>query len=636
MKRLVLFVIYLCSLAPAAFAKDGVLKTSPLGIAFGSQPDFRSMRISPDGSKLVVIQYHPDGFDFVRTVDLRTNKLKLVFTASKNGVDIPWCHWANNNRVLCGLSWISTFRGNYIPVSRLMGVDADGGNLILLQPKELKDKFSQDQGTVIDWEPDDPDHIQVLVSKLGESSVGNLNIYTAGLEKFTHDRREVYAWISDGHGHPRLYNYISNSYRRWYVSDKKGWKWDILYEAKAEDYSDSFIPYGFSDNPDELLYFNDHNGRKALYAMDLAHNRQTRLVYANDRVDVLGLQTIGKYDRVVAAIYIDDKLRRYFFDKDIQKIYEMIASVFPSQNINIVDEDWNRRFYIVFISSDTEPGTYYRFDSKERKLDRIGTISSKLRQYKLSPMKEISYPAADKTPIPAFLTMPAGVKKTGLPTVILPHGGPSSRDVWDFDILAQFLAANGYAVLQSNYRGSDGYGSAWLGEGAFRNWRTAINDVTDGAHYLIDQGIADPEKICIAGWSYGGYAALMSAIENPSLYRCVISIAGVTDPRTLGFSMLRFAGGRTALEFIGKDREIIEEGSPLKRAGEIQVPVLLAHAKEDINVPFKQSKKLYDAMKEKNKSVEFIHYEKAVHDIKPERYRVDLFTRIAEFLHSNI
>lgn len=634
MKRCVIFVVCLCALIPAVYADDGVLKTSPLGVAFGSQPDFRSLRISPDGNKLVIIQYHPDGYDYVRAVDLTTKKLKLLYTG-EDDLDVSWCRWASDNRVLCGLSWMISVRGTHIPVTRLLGVDADGGNLKLLQPKRLKDEFSQIQATIIDWEPDDPDHVQVLVSKLGESGVGDLNVHNGRVATKARSRQYAYGWIADGHGHLRLYNYIDRTYRRWYVSDNKGRNWDILHEAKVSDYTDDFTPYGFTDNPDELLYFDDHNGRKALFAMDLAHNQATRLVYANDRVDVLGLQSIGKYDRVVAAYYADDKLRRYFFDKDIQKIYEMIAADLPDKSLNILDEDWNRRFYIVFINSDTDPGTYYRFDSKERILDRIGAISSKLKQFELSHMKEINYPAADKTPIPAFLTLPSGPKQTGLPAIILPHGGPSSRDVWGFDILVQFLVANGYAVLQSNYRGSDGYGSAWLGAGAFQNWKTAISDVTDGAHYLINQGIADPDRICIVGWSYGGYAALMSTIQNPSLYRCIASIAGVTDPRTLGYNMLRFAGGRAAQEFIGKGSEVIEESSPLERAVEIQVPVLLAHAEHDGNVPFKQGEQLYDALKEHNKTVEFIQYEKAAHDIRPERYRIDLFTRLAEFLNTN-
>ena len=159
-------------------------------------------------------------------------------------------------------------------------------------------------------EPDDPDHVQILVSGMGESGVADMDIKTAKLSNMSRRYQFAYQWITDGHGHPRLRNYISQSVRRWYVTDGKGWDWDVLHEVKADDYNDTFIPYGFGENPDELLYFDEHNGRRALFAMDLAHERKTRLVYANDHVDVMGLQTIGKYDRVVAAYYVDDKLHR--------------------------------------------------------------------------------------------------------------------------------------------------------------------------------------------------------------------------------------------------------------------------------------------------------------------------------------
>ena len=642
MKRIGLLALSLFFVIGAVHAEDGVLKTSPLAVAFGSQPDFRSLHMSPDGTKLVLVQYHPKGYDFARTLDLKTMKSVMVYAATDQ-FDIDWCRWANNTRVLCGLSAMTSYQGTYFQVTRLIGVDWNGKNLILLEPEQLKNKshfgaiqtssnFSQNQTTIVDLKPDDPDHVQILVSSMGESGVADMDINTAKLSNISRRQRFAYRWITDGHGHPRLRNYIDRAYRRWYVADAHGWNWDVLHEVKADNYNDAFEPYGFGDNPDELLYFDDYNGRRALFAMDLAHDRKSRLVYANDHVDVMGLQTIGKYNRVVAAYYVEDKLQRYFFDKDIKNIYETLMAAFPGKNINIVDEDWNRRYYIVFISSDTQPGTYYRFDSKLRKLGLIGHISSKLKNYQLAPMQAVHYPARDHTPIPAFLTLPASGKKTGLPAVILPHGGPSSRDIWGFDILAQFFAAHGYAVLQSNYRGSDGYGTAWLGDGAFRGWKQAISDITDGTHYLIDQGIADPDRVCVVGWGYGGYAALMSGIQNPTLYKCIVSIAGVSDPQTLGYYSLRFVGGRTGQAFIGREKEIVKDGSPVKRAGEIQVPVLLAHAREDANVPYKQSEEMYEALKKDDKSVEFIHYEKAAHDIRPPRYRIDLFTRVADFL----
>ena len=361
-------------------------------------------------------------------------------------------------------------------------------------------------------------------------------------------------------------------------------------------------------------------------------NRSSRLIYTHPRVDIASLHRLGKYDRLVGAIYAEETVHQYYFDEDIQRIYDQIKASFPNDIIAIVDEDWAQRYYLVAIGNDTDPGIYYRFDRQENKLAKIGSIFSSLKDRELSRMSIISYPARDGTAIPAYLSLPASGEQTGLPAVILPHGGPSSRDVWGFDFLVQYLTAKGYAVMQSNYRGSGGYGKAWEGDGAFRNWRTAIDDIADGAKYLVEEGIADASRICAVGWSFGGYAALMSGIEEPDRYRCIASIAGVTDPQKLGLNMRRFVGGKSAQTFIGTDDEVTVRGSPVNRAAEIQDPVLLVHAEKDINVPFKQGELMYEALQKHGKSVEFITYENAEHSILPERYRIDLLTRLGEFL----
>ena len=642
MKKSGFFIACLVCLISVSQAKDGELKTSPLAISFGSQPDFRSMSLSPDGNKLAIIQYHPDGFDFVRILDLMTLKISSVILSTpkdEGHTEISWCTWVNDERLLCGLKTRYSFNDTYTYAGRMLGLNYDGIHALALP------------GSMIDRLPDDPNHVLIQFGVVRSSTadtgdtliwqwrrnsrVGVLDIYTGKISNKTYPQ-SAFLWFSDGHGVPRLYRSINDDYQRWYVRKPKGKKvfWDVLHEVKANNFIDSFVPVGFADNPEELLYLDLNEGRTALFSMDLAHDRETRLVFAHDRVDVMGVKTLGKYNRTVAATYIDDKSRYYFFDKDIQRVHELITQLFPDKNVSILEEDWNRRYYIVAISSDVEPGVYYRYDSQEFKLKRIASISSKLKDRKLAPMKEIAYPARDQVSIPAFLTLPDGDTKTGLPAVVLPHGGPSSRDIWDYDPLVQFLTANGFAVLQSNYRGSTGYGEAWFGNGAFRNWERVVSDVNDGAQYLIDQGIADPGKICVGGWSFGGYAALMSAIDSPSLYRCIISIAGVTDPREFGLNRLKYVGGETVREFIGAD-EVGDSGSPLKRAGEIQVPVLLAHAQEDANVPFSQSMLMHEALMKNNKSVEFFEYEHAEHAIKPEKYRVDLFTRLAEFLEQH-
>ncbi len=276
------------------------------------------------------------------------------------------------------------------------------------------------------------------------------------------------------------------------------------------------------------------------------------------------------------------------------------------------------------MTSATDPGTYYRYDVTANEVERIGATYPSLANRELAPMTPVRYAADDGVEIPAYLTLPPG-HSGRVPAVILPHGGPSSRDYWSYDYLAQYLAAHGYAVLQSNYRGSGGYGAAWEGDGGFRDWGRAIADIAAGTQYLIDEGIADPTKICTVGWSYGGYAALMTAIEQPGQYRCIVSIAGVTDLRALGRTW-------RASAFIGTEDEPGGLGSPIERVDEIQVPVLLLHGRRDSNAPFEQSASMARSLERAKKIVEFTAYDSAEHNMLPERYRIDLLARIGDFL----
>jgi dipeptidyl aminopeptidase/acylaminoacyl peptidase len=252
-------------------------------------------------------------------------------------------------------------------------------------------------------------------------------------------------------------------------------------------------------------------------------------------------------------------------------------------------------------------------------------------------MTPIQYTASDGVVVPAYLTLPGPEDKGPYPTILLPHGGPQSRDVWGFGWLTQFLVANGFAVLQSNFRGSGGYGRDWVGEGGFKSWRLVIADLEAGARAVVERGIADPERMCIVGWSYGGYAALMSVLEHSGRYRCVVSIAGVTDPGLLAKDLRRYLGGRAAAEeMIGRDAEVLARGSPKKRAAEFQVPVLLFHGDEDVNVPVDHSRKLAKALRRKKRSVGYFEYADAEHDIWRDSYRIDMLERMGDFLHEHL
>ena len=223
--------------------------------------------------------------------------------------------------------------------------------------------------------------------------------------------------------------------------------------------------------------------------------------------------------------------------------------------------------------------------------------------------------------------MPPGGATKGLPAIIMPHGGPSARDSLGFDWQSQFYAQLGYAVLQPNYRGSDGYGAAWLKKNGFQGWRTSMGDINDGARWLVAQGIAKPDKLVIVGWSYGGYAALQANVLEPSLYKAAVAIAPVTD-----LQLLKDMGYSKLLDNeIGSGAHVVE-GSPARNAAKIQVPVLIFQGDQDLNVDPKQAKAMDSALNSAGKNHRLVMYRGLDHQLDDSTVRADMLKQSAEFL----
>jgi dipeptidyl aminopeptidase/acylaminoacyl peptidase len=570
--------------------------------------------MSPDGTKVSFLQMHPEDLPILRTLDLTTGTPNLALASTRDGFDIQWCKWANDERLLCGFSAI-TGGWNAYPVTRLVAVNADGSQMKVLLQRKLEDEFAQFQDQVVDWLVDDPKRVLVVMPNNKGATLKPLDIYSGGTGSAVEKHSGFVSWITDGRGFPRLYRYVTKDKIRWSYRRSGEKKWRLLEKAKMADLDHDYEPIGFGDDPDRLLVRKPHDGRLALWSVDLKGEEEDEVVFSHPEVDVDGVERLGKFSRLVAIGYSTDRPRLHFFDEAVEKISDKLATYFEGKSVGVIDESWDRRYYIVHVDSDRDPGSFYRFNVKQNQLLSISRQYPLLETQSLAPMESIRYPARDGAEIPGYLTLPTNGDEGARPTVILPHGGPESRDYWEFDWLSQFIAAKGYAVLQSNYRGSGGYGSDWSGEGGFRAWRTAIDDLTDGAKYLVEQGISDPNRICVVGWSYGGYAALMSGIEEPERYRCLVSIAGVTDPKILIDDSRHFLNTRVVQEFIGRDAEVINRGSPLRRASEIRAPVLLFHGDQDINVSVDHSKKMAKALERVKTPVEYIEYEDVEHSI---------------------
>jgi dipeptidyl aminopeptidase/acylaminoacyl peptidase len=249
----------------------------------------------------------------------------------------------------------------------------------------------------------------------------------------------------------------------------------------------------------------------------------------------------------------------------------------------------------------------------------------------MGPMRPITFPAADGTQIPAYLTLPPGSDGQGLPAIVMPHGGPGSRDEWGFVWLVQFYAARGFAVIQPNYRGSAGYGASWYRENGFQSWRTAIGDVNDAGRYLLAEGIAAPGKLAIVGWSYGGYAALQSSVLDPELFRAIVAVAPVTDLERLRQDAADFTNFPEVDAFIGHGPHV-REGSPAQNASAIRAPVLLFHGDKDQNVAVAQSRLMADRLRDADRQVTYVEFPDLDHDLAAPQARTRVLTESDAFL----
>ena len=258
-----------------------------------------------------------------------------------------------------------------------------------------------------------------------------------------------------------------------------------------------------------------------------------------------------------------------------------------------------------------------------------------LEGHALAEMRPVIVIARDGAQIPAYLTLPPGKDPHNLPAIVMPHGGPSSRDYWDFDWLSQFFAARGYAVIQPEYRGSEGYGDKWLNVNGFRNWATSMADIADTAKWLGAQGFANPDRIAVVGWSYGGYAALQSGATYPTLYKGIVAIAPVTDLATLKTDQSWEFTNRYIENFVGSG-PYITQGSPYHNANSIKVPVLLVQGTLDTNVKFHQSQMMYDKLKSRGADVQFLVYPGLDHQLRDATVRAQFLAKAAELLERTI
>ena len=623
--------------------------------AFGARPSVSGMHISPDGMSVVYIAPGKGQGSVAYTLSLaKGSAAKPAIAADGKPFRLRACHWVSNDRLVClvyATQQLDPLLGS-VTLSRTIAVDADGKNLRQLSTRQnqYSHGYELGGGSIIDWLPDEdgavlmtrvyvPDdhvgsHIGSSTSGLGVDWINTRNLSVKHVEL---PRQEAVTYISDGKGTVRImgtkqiHDDLDTGTLAFFYRLPGSRDWRPLSTYNEVDGS-GFYPQAIDHDHNVVYGYKKKSGRQALYSVILDEFLHEEVVYEHPTVDVSGLVYIGRDNRVVGTSFATDVGRVVYFSPDIKSMVASLAKALPDHLIDVADSSIDQNRLLILSSSDVDAGGYYIFDRNAHQLQAFLAIRGEIEGVKLSHVKAITYPASDGTPIPAYLTLPPGKDDAkNLPAIVLPHGGPSARDEWGFDWLAQFFAARGFAVLQPNFRGSSGYGDAWFEKNGFKSWPIAIGDVSDGGRWLVHEGIADPAKLAIVGWSYGGYAALQSAAVNPELFKAVVAIAPVTDLAALKEDYRHWSNYRLESDFIGEGSHM-HEGSPIEQAAKIKAPVLLFHGALDANVNILQSKAMAARLRSVGGTCELITWDNLDHHLEDSEARAQMLRKSDEFL----
>lgn len=628
--------------------------------AYAQLPAVYDGALSPDGEFLALILEN-DGQYIVRVVNIGdASDQKIRATGVPANVRVKDIQWANNDRILMrvgttqnlnlGLSSTIVNTGYILTMSKSLK-DTE----ILVKPKRNRQPNSRIGGEstgprqfndrVIDYLPSDPKHILMAFSdeEIFAPAVQKVNVKTGNYKRIRKGSLSIQHWITDLQGEVRVGQGRANIGDKFVLSirDADGKDWKSHKKYPDLDANDTVV--GFMQDPNEMIVarYGDAN-TLGLFIYDLVQKKYTRKLFQHDTYDVHDIVLSPDGKKVIGAEYIADAPEIVFFADAAKARMETIKSEIPGYTLRFMDQTPDGSKVLLKAYAPDVPASLILYDFNKGKWMNMGSDYPMLGGIIHAHVQSVKYTARDGQVIPGYVTLPPKVLETGniknVPFVVMPHGGPYARDTAAFDYKAQMLASRGYGVLQMNFRGSDGYGREFQQAGR-KSWVVMQEDVTDGAKWLIEKGYADEDRLCIMGWSYGGYAALMGAVKHSDMYKCAVSIAGVTDLKALieDQEQYRF-GDRTAKAFIKEGFESgseMNDNSPVKRADEISIPVFLAHGTMDVNVHYEHFEAMKKALKA-HKSVVAMELKGSSHSVMDSENRLKMFEGVDRFLAKHL
>jgi hypothetical protein len=495
--------------------------------AFGALPSFSNPRISPDGKRILAAAYAGgEKVILIYDIDAPDGRFSRINVGEK--VEVLSARWAGSRRVLLSVFGMNTAMGIEVPLTRLILFDLDTRALKALGG----DKIGGLVGTDIVHVDDEGRFVLVAAQRTlwSSPSVLRIDLETLKTKEIVSAYPGVWDWYADANGAVRA-GLGTDGDKRFllYREGEDGRFRRITGKRVHEDTVaevEKVIPVPGSDKGYAMA--NRATGRYGVYQYDFATDTVGEAVFEHPDVDV---ESVDHNPRagLTAIHYADYRDRILWLEPAMKKVQAALDKALPNHVNRVVSRDATDTRMLVWSRAAADPGTYYLYDRAKGELREVAKPYAALDGKPLAPVEPVHYAARDGLSIPAYLTKPLGRGDKGLPLIVMPHGGPFVRDKWEYDAWVQFLANRGYVVLQPNYRGSTGYGKAFVDAATGEFGRKMQDDLDDGVRWLVGTGLVDPKRVCIMGASYGGYAAMWAAARNPDIYRCAISFAGISD-----------------------------------------------------------------------------------------------------------
>lgn len=590
-------------------------------------------QLSPDGSYISYMAPYKDRLNvFVRRVDESDEHAIRITNETERSV--AGYMWADNQRLL----YMKDTAGdeNY----QLYGVHRDGSD------DRAYTAFDGVRTSLIDDLEEQQGVVMIGMNKRNPEVFDpyRLNIETGELTLLAENPGNIQGWMTDHDGRLRVATAIVD-----------GVNTQILYRDTEDEPFKPVLTTNFRDvvsfmefTPDNKEVYaatNLHRDKTILVRMNPATCEELEVLYENERYDIASISYSRKRKKLLSVYCTGHKEPvRHYFDAEEEQLRQRIKAHFPNQRYGIADTDKAEENYLIYVGGDRTRGSYWHYNALTDEAKKIADLAPWIKSDEMNAMHPVCYTTRDGLQIEAYLTLPDGLTPDTakqLPVVVNPHGGPWARDCWGYSSEVQFLSNRGYAVFQMNFRGSTGYGRHFL-EASYKQWGLKMqDDITDGVKWLIEQGIANPNRIAIYGGSYGGYATLAGLTFTPDLYACGIDYVGVSNLFTFMQTIPPY--WRPMLEMMYEqvghpehDADQLAATSPALHADKIKVPLFVAQGANDPRVNKAESDQMVEALRQRGVVVEYMVKDNEGHGFHNQENRFDFYRAMERFLKAHL